>query len=333
MKRLLLILLLFLFLGGCTDYNEVNNLTIVDMIGIEKQEDTYHLYLSVVTGEKEENKTQNKHTVYHVTGKSLGEAFQEGETINNKRTYYNHLAMVFIHSSLLENREEYQELFSFLKKKLEQGDYLLLEGTSPLASFFELYPNHEDLENFILKEKETKGTTTLLTFDEVNANDFDQEYDAYLPSIQLEENTLKTNGITLLGGNMHYDDTSSRISYLLSNKIKEYSFLIPIEEKYYQIKLSDLHVNLDYQENTFKITIKGQLESEELPKEKRKEVQEETEKNLTKEIKQFIEMEQEQNISTTPLKNLLYFKTKKTEAYQKSKTNITLSFAWKGDLS
>ena len=54
MKKIIFLFISLFFLGGCGQYNEINKLAFIDGIGIEKQDDTYHLYLAVVKEEKQE---------------------------------------------------------------------------------------------------------------------------------------------------------------------------------------------------------------------------------------------------------------------------------------
>ena len=83
MKKIIFLFISLFFLGGCGHYNEINKLAFIDGIGIEKQDDTYHLYLAVVKEEKQETETTKKHTIYRVTGQSLEKAFQKGEMLHN----------------------------------------------------------------------------------------------------------------------------------------------------------------------------------------------------------------------------------------------------------
>ena len=336
MKKIIFLFISLFFLGGCGQYNEINKLAFIDGIGIEKQDDTYHLYLAVVKEEKQETETTKKHTIYHVTGQSLEEAFQKGEMLHNKKAYYHHLTLMLLHSSLLENNQ-YQKLFPFLKDKLQQGDYLLLETPSPLSSILKQYQDPTDLKEFIRREQKESGTTTLLTFDDINAHDYDPEYSASIPSVILEDNTLKTNGMFLLGKDLTYNHSFSKISYLLSNQITEYYQTISLDQQSYFIHLLHLNCHISWKENTFSITITGSLESDELPKEKEKEAKKKIEEILEEEIKTFVQKEQTENVSTTPLKNILYLKLGKKqnldEIYQTSKLDLKLSLSFQGGQS
>ena len=96
MKKIIIISIVLLLFLGHTPYYDLNELAVVDTIGISYNDNKYNFYLNIVN---EDNKT------YKITGDSLGEIFLKGETINNKRTYYNHLSVIIFDINVLNDNK------------------------------------------------------------------------------------------------------------------------------------------------------------------------------------------------------------------------------------
>ena len=59
MKKMIIPILILLLLTGYTPYVEVNDLVIVDMIGLEKVNDKYLLTVNTIKEEKTDNATKS----------------------------------------------------------------------------------------------------------------------------------------------------------------------------------------------------------------------------------------------------------------------------------
>ena len=75
MKKIFI--LFILLLSGCSDYKELNNLAIVNTIGIDKKDNNYKLCIEVLNTDKENGKNK----IYYSTGKTINEAINK---VNNK---------------------------------------------------------------------------------------------------------------------------------------------------------------------------------------------------------------------------------------------------------
>lgn len=332
MKKVFLLGLILLLITGCTPYSEANHLAIVDMIGLSYQDQKYHLYLTVVEPKKEENDTENEHKYYKVTGKSLGEAFEKANQISKKSTYLEHLSIVLLDTSLLGTKAE--ETLSFLQKKLTQINYALLAVDSKMEDILTQYPNHQTIESFMKKEAYETGNLTTLTFDEVMAQFLDQERSAYLPLITIKNEKLLSSGLRILGTPITYSSKEASISYLLNHKVSALKRIAVIDNKPYQLVLSNLKATLSSKKESLLVSVSGMISSDDKDDEHLLSIKEKIEKELDKEIKALLKKEQTKKVTTTSFKNALYFKLRNKSAYEKAfseyiiKVNTTLT--WKG---
>ena len=130
MKKIIIVAITLLLILSHTPYYDLNELAVVDTIGISQKENKYYLYLNIVN---ENNKT------YKIKGDSLGEIFLKANTINNKKTYFKHLNIIIFDTSILNNNK----LLYFLKKEFTTIDYLTV-ATDNLNSIFSKFHKSTD---------------------------------------------------------------------------------------------------------------------------------------------------------------------------------------------
>ena len=98
-KNFLIIIILCFALCGCADYAELNKLSIVTAIGIDKSEDEYEVTLLIANSPKAETSSKEgeaKTTVYQGKGKSIAEAVKIIDKKTPKQLYFSHINVVVI---------------------------------------------------------------------------------------------------------------------------------------------------------------------------------------------------------------------------------------------
>lgn len=332
MKKVFLLGLILFLITGCTPYSEANHLAVVDMIGLSYQDQEYQLYLTVVEPEKKENDTENQHKYYKVTGRSLGEAFEKANQISKKSTYLEHLSIILLDTSLLDDKTE--ETLSFLQKKLTQINYALLAVDAKMEEVLTHYPNHQTIESFMKKEARETGNLTTLTFDEVMTQFLDPERSAYLPLITIKNKKLIASGLRILGTSITYTPKEASISYLLNHKISALKRVKTIDHKAYQLTLSSLKATLSVKKEKLIVSVSGILASDDRDKEHLSSLKEAVQTELNKEIRALLKKEQAQKLTTTSFKNTLYFKLRNKKAYEAAFSNyhitVKTTLTWKG---
>ena len=69
MKKLLILLLIPILLGGCYDYNELGDLAIVAGIGIDYQDDEFEVTFEILSTKKEGEQGSASSSTYNVSAK------------------------------------------------------------------------------------------------------------------------------------------------------------------------------------------------------------------------------------------------------------------------
>ena len=308
MKKIIVFLIILLIFLGYTPYNELNNLAVIDTLGIDFYDNKYYLYLNVIN---DDNK------VYTVTGDSLGEVFMKAKNIDNKKTYYKHLEVAIFNTNTLN-----KSTINFFKDEFTSIDYLVLSTEDRLNNLFENFHKRNDYKNFIKKEKETTATIINTTFKDVLSSSLDNIKDANIPLISYNNN-IKSNGIFIPFKKIILDNNLTRASYLLNDKIDSFNTTIKLDNKSYEVILYNLKSNTNYKDNTINIKITDNIDSpdsNDLKKKKKKAIN-----NLKSDIEKLLKEEQnkEYNISNTI--NYIYLKTRELNYNTYKNTNIKIS--------
>lgn len=325
MKKLFILSVLLLFCSACTPYQEVNKMAIVDMIGISYQDFTYHLYLSVSSKSKNDDSTKSSHKVYHVTGKSLGDAFSNANYLDQKQTFYKQIATVIVDENIITTKDKM--LLSFLKNKFSQVNYLLISSSSAY-SIMNMFPSHQKVEQFIKEEQLQKATIAPMTFDEVYAKYLDKEQEAYLFSIHIKNQQLVTDGIKLFGKQEKLSNTQARIFQLLNHQVKKFNTSVSYQDKTYALTLKNLKVSNNYQNNKIKIKVTGIVSSDDTLKEN--DIIDKLQTELKEEITAFITKQQEEKQLLSPFINMIYLKErnrkKALDIFSKIPIHVQINF-------
>lgn len=101
MKKYLLILLIILLYFLVPKYNELNHISIIKYIGIEKYDDKTIYYLKEIIPYKENNNIKYKYKIY--TGNSI----EEIEKNQNKKLYLNKAKFIITNKTYNSNKVLY----------------------------------------------------------------------------------------------------------------------------------------------------------------------------------------------------------------------------------
>ena len=213
MKKLLFIIPILLMLTGCNSYIELNNLAVINKIGIEHQ-DSYILYASIIDSVDKENINPNEKLI-KVEGKTIYDLINNLSIACDKKIYMSHLDLLILNDSIKSH--EIQELINyFLNNNETREDFLIITA--------------DDIETLISKSKFQEINNLI----EINRNDtsisiYTTMYDLinkymlnepiYLSNITFD-NELIPSGITKIYNNKitHINNEDAiYINYLLNN--------------------------------------------------------------------------------------------------------------------
>lgn len=289
MKKLIIPILVLLLLTGYTPYVEVNDLVIVDMIGLEKVNDKYLLTVNTIKEEKTDNVTKSIYQVYTFEGNSLGSIFLKAKKINNKKAYYGHLKLVVFQSGLLD-----KEIINYFQKQFTQMNYLIVGTNSYIKSLFKKYDSSSKIIKEINKKRIDDANIYLSTFEDYLKDIVNKKRESTLPIISLDKN-LTTTGLEVYKKNILIDAKQAKINYLLNNKLSSFHQEITIDNKSYEVEFNNVKSMLV--KDT--VTISMDISSSDIKNKDKERLISPIKKLFKKEINEFLTYQKDNDIKTT----------------------------------
>ena len=287
MKKMIIPILILLLLTGYTPYVEVNDLVIVDMIGLEKVNDKYLLTVNTIKEEKTDNATKSIYQVSTFEGNSLGSIFLKAKKINNKKAYYGHLKLVVFQSGLLD-----KEIINYFQKQFTQMNYLIVGTNSDIKSLFKRYDSSSKIIKEINKKRIDDANIYLSTFEDYLKDIVNKKRESTLPIISLDKG-LTTTGLEVYQKNILIDAKQAKINYLLNNKLTSFHQEITINNNSYEVEFNNVKSMLV--KDT--VTIAMDISSSDINNSKK--LINSIKKLFKKEINEFLTYQKDNNIKTT----------------------------------
>lgn len=287
MKKIIIPILVLLLLTGYTPYVEVNDLVIVDMLGLEKVGNDYILTINTVCEEKDNNATKSIYKDYVFKGKSLGKVFLEAKKINTKKAYYGHLKLVVFQSKLLD-----KELINYFQKEFKEMNYLIIGTDSRINDLFKKYNSSSKIIKAVNKEKISNADIHLATFEDYLKDIVNKKRTSTLPVVSLNNNNLVVKGLETYQKNILLSKEQAKITYLLNNKITSFHQSIKLNDKYYEVEFNN--VKTLYQQG--KVNLLMDIKCSDTSNKKIKELKKVVEELFRKEIYELLTFQNDNNI-------------------------------------
>jgi len=138
MKKILILLFIPLFLGGCYDYKELNDLAIVNGVGIDYEDEEYEVTFEIISTKKEgESSGSTKAYTVNGTGSTIAEAFKDTGTKLDKIASFDHIDIIVISEDIA--REHLEDISDYLLRnvKFRNEFYTVIASDASAKEIFE----------------------------------------------------------------------------------------------------------------------------------------------------------------------------------------------------
>lgn len=214
MKKIIVIFVTILFISGCYDYHELNDIDVVNGIAIDYVDDKYEVMLEVVKSDK--NKDGNEIKTNVITGKDkvLANAFYEATKKSSGEIYLGHVSLLVISESVAQNG--INDVIDYVLRDIRiSNDYSIL------------VTNNIDLFNIDIKDESVSqkvnkiinvalGKNNNVTIDMVGSMLVNDRLDLVIPYLKIEKNNFFINDIVYFN--------NDKMDGIIDNEI--YNFLI-----------------------------------------------------------------------------------------------------------
>lgn len=263
MKKIKYLIFLFPFFifTGCTSYTELNELGIVSLLGIDYQNQKYHLYINIVEGNQEDGTLEKESIFYETEAKTLDQAFQKLYAKSNKKIYLSHMDCLLLTENAM-NTHLRDIIIYLLNQRDTRNNFELVQTQSDMKDIFKGKMESKDLMDLIKTNEQYMGTTKSITFEEF-LEEILIDQNTYLPLISYQDE-FEVEGISLIQ-NFKVLDYVSKEDTILINLLKN-----QIHQAIYQdTTIYKNQTNLTYKKNqvTFHIQMEVNKKNQHLQKE------------------------------------------------------------------
>lgn len=318
MKKIIILIICLFLLTGCYDYQELNDINIIDGISIDYKDDEYIVTLEMIKSSKDES--GNSITTNTITEKDkiLANAFNKVINNSSKKAYFKHVDLLLLSKSVA-------------KKGIDDiVDYMIRDVSMSSTFFTVITDNPEDIFNIkIENDSPSKLVVDTITAN-VNPNSIDnidiiasnivnRRIDIALPYIEKVEENIKVEKIAYFKDSKMIDTYDNNIYNLIMLK----SNTIDFSNENNVINIYKSEIKYEISKNKIKININGFGKVKKVNKDlnlEEKDSYELVEKAINKKIKEEVE-----DFLKTTLDNdsdLLGLKDKYYKKYGKEKNYL-----------
>lgn len=350
MKKLIILITIILLITGCYNYRELNDLAIIDALGIDYKNNKFLVTAQILNVEKKEtDDTKKLIVVYEGEGQSIAEAIRNMSLDDPKEMYLGHLELIILGESL--TKDNTNKVFEFLLRDPKlRSEALVVSSLNNSAREIlnqkvnsNIFPS-KSIINSIEVSSKTEGTVKKQTLEDLIKITLDNKIDSVITTISIKEekenkedineyNLIKLDNLAIIKDKKIIDYLSkdeARIFNIIKNDIGNVMINIPFQNTNSVILLSnpksnikiklhdkkiDVDINIEVDGDIAEINKKTNVDNQEILKKLSKELN----KKLENDTKILLKKCKENDADILGLKDLIYKKYPKN--YQNYQDN------------
>lgn len=218
MKKIILLFSLIFIFTGCSSYTELNELNIVDTLGIDYVDNKYYLFMNVVDGSLENDEIEEKFITYQTNGDTLEECFHEIYLQSPKRLYLSHIDLLILTDGAINNK--FKDIINnFLKNNEYRNNFsVVLLKDIDLDAFMKKQIPAKNVNNLIKTNHKETGITKQQDLESM-MKELLIDNNTYLPTIQFINDEVVIDGFTLIK-NYHVFEQLSELESIIFNLLQ-----------------------------------------------------------------------------------------------------------------
>ncbi len=269
--KILILFVSFLFLTGCSSYTELNELGIVDTLGIDYTEKGYHLYINITEGNQEDGTLKKDSITYDAESKTIQQAFHQLYLKSNKKIYLSHMNTLLLSEKVIN--QHLKDVITYLLNQRDiRNNFHLIQMESDMKEVFSKEIEAKDFNELIKMNEQYMGTTKSITFEQF-LEELLIDQNTYLPLVKYKQE-LEIQGLSLIKDFKVFDVLSPNDTILLNilnNNIHQ--------SIYHDTTIYKNQTVLEYQKN--QVTFHIQMEVNDKDTSEKKQLEEDLKELLT----------------------------------------------------
>lgn len=248
MKKLFVMVVCLLFVSGCYDYRELNNMSVVDGIYVSYEDDNYKVMLEVVKSNKGKDGNEIENEILSGSDKSVSKAFNKAISGSSKEIYLGHVSLLVVSDSLCNYG--IKDLIDYVLRDINiSNDYMILVTDS--NDVFDMELDNESISQRIVSLVNVKLGNNNVTVDMVGNKLLNKNIDLVIPFIEVGEDDIKLSKVAWFKEDKLYDVIDDKIYnfLMLDNISTEFSY------KGNVISIYDKDIKYEVVDNKIKISM------------------------------------------------------------------------------
>lgn len=262
MKKILIIILTLLLCTGCFDYKEINDLAIINAIGVDYENDEYVITLEILNDQID--KDSSKITSYTKVGygKNLTSAIENAADKLSKQLIFNHIKLMILSKSIIE--EKFENIIDlFLRNTYFRENFYVISATKNKP---ETLLNHTTNEAPIASTAITdtlesirysSNTNVLKKFDEIVEEVITYGIDTCFSNITLKDNEFIVDGMSIFNNYSYKSNLSNeyvKIYNLLTDNFDRPTYTINYDNLSFTTAINNGKINTEIKSGTINVT-------------------------------------------------------------------------------
>ena len=262
MKKILIIILTLLLCTGCFDYKEINDLAIINAIGVDYENDEYVITLEILNDQidKDSSKITSYTKVGH--GKNLTSAIENAADKLSKQLIFNHIKLMILSKSIIE--EKFENIIDlFLRNTYFRENFYVISATKNKP---ETLLNHTTNEAPIASTAITdtlesirysSNTNVLKKFDEIVEEVITYGIDTCFSNITLKDNEFIVDGMSIFNNYSYKSNLNNeyvKIYNLLTDNFDRPTYTINYDNLSFTTAINNGKINTEIKNGTINVT-------------------------------------------------------------------------------
>ncbi len=262
MKKILIIILTLLLCTGCFDYKEINDLAIINAIGVDYENDEYVITLEILNDQidKDSSKITSYTKVGH--GKNLTSAIENAADKLSKQLIFNHIKLMILSKSIIE--EKFENIIDlFLRNTYFRENFYVISATKNKP---ETLLNHTTNEAPIASTAITdtlesirysSNTNVLKKFDEMVEEVITYGIDTCFSNITLKDNEFIVDGMSIFNNYSYKSNLNNeyvKIYNLLTDNFDRPTYTINYDNLSFTTAINNGKINAEIKSGTINVT-------------------------------------------------------------------------------
>ena len=252
MKKIITILISILFLTtGCISYTELNDIGIVNAIGINKANDKYEITINMLIPE-DDNLEQTKR--FKTTSTNLEEAINDLYSKSLRKIYLSHLDLLMLGDNL--QRDDYDHIINlFFNRNDSRNTFstIIIKNYNSKSIFSFKTKN---INSLLKVNSEENGLVKIKQFDDIVKDILEKDI-SYVPILELKDEP-KILGYKTIYKNNKILSTNDSLAYnFITNNINQTTIIS--KDKNINFKVNESITNIKTDKNNITININSNI--------------------------------------------------------------------------